>query len=58
MYLTPPPSGVTAMVHSYVTLLAACHPVFLQRRTFVLFQQLAEAWILCTTRRTITPHYS
>lgn len=42
------------MVHSYVTLLAACHPVFLQRRTFVLFQQLAEAWILCTTRRTIT----
>lgn len=42
------------MVHSYLTLLAACQPVFLQTRTFGLFRQLVDAWLLCTTRRTIT----
>lgn len=42
------------MVHSYLTLLAACQPVFPQVRTFALFRQLVEAWLLCTTRRTVT----
>jgi len=42
------------MVHTYFTLMAVCQPVFLQLRTFALFQQLVEAWLLCTTRRTTT----
>jgi hypothetical protein len=42
------------MIHSYDTLLAACQSVFLQARTYALFRQLVEAWVLCTTRRTLT----
>lgn len=42
------------MVPTYFTLLAACQPVFIQQRTFAVFRQLVDAWVLCTTRRTIT----
>lgn len=42
------------MVQTYLTLLGMCQPVFLQARTFELFRQLVDAWLLCTTRRTIT----
>ncbi|MHB0934972.1 MAG: transposase [Armatimonadota bacterium] len=42
------------MVPTYSTLLAACQPFFVPRRTFVLFCQLVDAWLLCPTRRTIT----
>ena len=41
------------MVHAYCTLLAVCQPVFAQSRTYQLFCQLVDAWVLCTTRRTI-----
>jgi len=42
------------MVPTYLTLLATCQSVFNQTRTFRLFRQLVDAWLLCTTRRTIT----
>lgn len=42
------------MVPAYDTLLAACQPLFAQSRTHRLFCQLVTAWVLCTTRRTIT----
>ena len=42
------------MVQSYLTLLGCCQPVFVQARTFALFRQLVDAWVLCTTRRTVT----
>jgi len=42
------------MVPTYDTLLAACQPLFAQSRTHRVFCQLITAWILCTTRHTIT----
>ena len=42
------------MVPIYFTLLAACQPVFLQARTHQVFCQLVTAWMLCTTRRTVS----
>lgn len=45
---------VAVMFHSYDTILRACQPLFSQSRTYRLFRQLVDAWLLCTTRRTIT----
>lgn len=42
------------MVHTYLSLLATCQPLFAQSRTAGVFCQLMDAWVLCTTRRTIT----
>jgi len=42
------------MVQTYLTLLGVCQSVFVQARTGARFRQLVEAWVLCTTRRTLT----